>query len=52
MNTKELEVVLHWAEMETKGHHGMDQYLLQLEEMLLNKIEQYLNDNKSSTFGP
>ncbi len=52
MNAKELEVVLHWAEMETKGHHGMDQYLLQQEELLINKIEQYFNKTSDSAFGP
>ncbi len=41
---KELAVVLHWADKETRGHHGMDRYLLEQEDLLLNKIENYLDE--------
>ncbi len=39
---KELEVILHWAEEETRGHRGLEQYLLELESALIEKIKQYL----------
>lgn len=41
---KELEVVLHWADLDTKGHHGGERYLLELEESLIDKIESYLSE--------
>jgi len=50
MTARELEIVLHWAEQETKGHHGPDQYLLEHEEMLINKIESYLNERGENLF--
>jgi len=40
---KELEVILHWGETETRGHHGLDQYLLEIEAALFEKINGYLN---------
>ena len=43
---KELEVVLYWAERETKGHHGTGQYLLDQESALMDKIVQYLNSDQ------
>ncbi len=42
-NIKELHIIQHWAEQETKGRFGGEQYLLELESELLNKIESYLN---------
>jgi len=39
---KELEVILHWAEKETRGHRGLEQYMLELEAALIEKIKQYL----------
>ena len=50
LSAKELEVVLHWADQETKGHHGTDRYLLEQEELLLNKIETYLKDSDKRSF--
>jgi hypothetical protein len=52
LTARELEIVLHWAELETKGHHGMDQYLLEHEEMLIKKIESYLNERGDNFFAP
>ena len=52
LTARELEVILHWAELETKGHHGMDQYLLEQEELLINKIESYLNERGDNFFAP
>ena len=46
------ESILHWAELETRGHHGTDQYLLELEELLINKIESYLNERGEKFFTP
>jgi hypothetical protein len=41
---KELQVILYWAEHETKGHYGTaERYLLEPEAQLLEKIENYLN---------
>lgn len=40
---KELEIILHWAEKETRGHYGTEQYLLELESALIEKIEGFLN---------
>jgi hypothetical protein len=42
-NRKELEIVLHWADEETRGHYGTERYLLEEENKLLNKIEDFLN---------
>ncbi len=39
---KEVEIILHWAEQETKGHYGTEKYLLENEAKLLEKIEEYL----------
>ena len=39
---KELDVILHWAERETRGHRGLEQYMLELEAALIEKIKQYL----------
>jgi len=52
LTARELEIILHWAELETKGHHGMDQYLLEQEELLINKIEAYLNERGNNFFSP
>ena len=41
---KELNVINHWAEQDTKGRYGGEQYLLELEAELIKKIELYLND--------
>jgi hypothetical protein len=42
---KELSIISHWAEQDTKGRFGGEQYLLELEADLLKKIETYLNEN-------
>jgi hypothetical protein len=52
LTTRELEIILHWAEVETKGHHGTDQYLLEQEELIINKIESYLNERGDNFFAP
>ena len=52
LTVRELEVILHWAELETKGHHGTDQYLLEQEELLIKKIESYLNERGENFFAP
>jgi len=52
LTARELEIVLHWAELDTKGHHGADQYLLELEELLINKIESYLHERGENFFAP
>jgi hypothetical protein len=52
LTARDLEIVLHWAELETKGHHGSDQYLLEQEERLINKIESYLSERGENFFAP
>ena len=52
LTARELEIILHWAELETKGHHGMDRFLLEQEELLINKIESYLNERGDNFFSP
>jgi hypothetical protein len=52
LTARELEIILHWAELETKGHHGMDQFLLEQEELLINKIESYLSERGDNFFSP
>jgi hypothetical protein len=52
LTARELEIILHWAELETRGHHGTDQYLLELEELIINKIESYLNERGENFFTP
>ena len=52
LTARELEIILHWAELETKGHHGADRYLLEQEELLINKIESYLNERGENFFAP
>lgn len=52
LTARELEIILHWAELETKGHHGMDQFLLEQEELLINKIESYLSERGDNFFAP
>jgi len=42
-SARELDVILHWAEQETKGHYGTEKYLLELEAALLEKIENFLH---------
>ena len=44
---KELDVILHWADQETKGHHGTERYLLEHEAQLIEKIEKYLENTES-----
>ena len=51
LSLKELNVVLHWAELETRGHHGTDQFLLEQEALLLRKIETYIADMEDKSFG-
>jgi len=51
LSVKELNIALHWAELETKGHHGMDQFLLEQEHKLLSKIEAYMDDMEDNSFG-
>ncbi len=51
LSVKELNIALHWAELETKGHHGMNQFLLEQEYNLLVKIEAYLDELKDKSFG-
>ena len=41
LNARELEIVIHWAERETRGHHGFDQFLLEQEEKLLMKMVMF-----------
>ena len=50
-SVKELNIALHWAELETRGHHGMDQFLLEQEYKLLSKIEAYLDKLEDKSFG-
>lgn len=38
----EVEIVQHWAEKDTSGHHGSQKFLLEPEYQLLERIEQYL----------
>ena len=52
LTARELEIILHWAELDTKGHHGTDQYLLEQEELLIGKIESYLNERGENLFAP
>jgi hypothetical protein len=52
LTARELEIILHWAELETKGHHGVDQFLLEQEELLISKIESYLNERGENFFAP
>lgn len=52
LTARDLGIVLHWAELETKGHHGPDQYLLEQEEKLINKIESYLSERGENFFAP
>ena len=50
-SVKELNIILHWAELETKGHHGTDQFLLEQEHKLLSKIEAYIDEMEDRSFG-
>ena len=52
LTARDLEIVLHWAELDTKGHHGSDQFLLEHEEKLINKIESYLSERGENFFSP
>ncbi len=52
LTARELEIILHWVDLETKGHRGMDQFLLEQEELLINKIESYLNERGDNFFTP
>jgi len=43
-SAKELQVILHWAEHDTKGHYAIgERFLLEQEAELIAKIENYLN---------
>ncbi|TFG94003.1 MAG: hypothetical protein E4H13_15470 [Calditrichales bacterium] len=44
---KELEVILHWADQATRGHYGTEQYVLENEGLLIDKIETYINNQAS-----
>ena len=52
LSARELEIVLHWAELDTKGHHGTERFLLEQEELLINKIESYLHERGDNFFSP
>ena len=52
LTARELEIILHWAELETRGHHGMDRFLLEQEALLINKIESYLSGRGEKFFAP
>ena len=41
---KELQVILHWAEQETKAYSVGESFLLEHEAELIAKIESYLNE--------
>jgi hypothetical protein len=41
---KELQVVLHWAEQDTRGHSIGERYLLEPEADLIGKIEKFINE--------
>jgi hypothetical protein len=43
-SNKDVQVIQHWAEADTKGRFGGEQYLLELEAELIKKIESYLDD--------
>jgi hypothetical protein len=49
-SNKELKVILHWADIETKGHYGTDRFLLEQELNLIQKIENYLNSQENINF--
>jgi len=51
LTVKELNIALHWAEIETKGHHGTEQFLLEQEAKLLDKIETFLEEFEDNSFG-
>jgi len=40
---KELEVMLHWAEKETRARRGTEKYLLAYEAELIGKIQKFLS---------
>jgi hypothetical protein len=48
---KELEIIRHWSDTISRGHHGTDQFLLEQEEKLLIKIEAYLEEKRGGAFG-
>jgi hypothetical protein len=45
---KELEVMLLWAEKETRARRGTERYLLDAESALIDKIEKFLNSRNLS----
>jgi hypothetical protein len=45
---KELEVILHWAEKETRTRRGSERYLLSFEAELIGKIEKFLSNRNLS----
>ena len=49
-NNKELQVILHWADTETRGHYGTDRYLLEQESNIIEKIENYLNSQDDTKY--
>ena len=50
-SSKELRVILHWAEQEIKRHRGGEQYILEHEEKLIKKIEAFIADQDEKSFG-
>jgi hypothetical protein len=45
---KELEVILLWAEKETRSRRGTARYLLDIESELIGKIEKFLSTRNLS----
>lgn len=43
VSRREIDLILHWAENETRGHYGHEQYLLEMEAALIGKLEKSLN---------
>jgi hypothetical protein len=45
---KELEVILLWAEKETRSRRGTERYMLDFESELIGKIEKFLSSRNLS----
>jgi hypothetical protein len=45
---KELEVILLWAEKETRSRRGTERYMLEYEYELIGKIEKFLSTRNLS----
>ena len=41
---KEVEVILHWAEQDTRGHSIGERYLLEHEAECIEKLEKFVNE--------